>query len=287
MLNELKALIALESTGTLSAAAVRLRLTQSAVTKRIQALESELGYRVVEPDGRKLKFTSKGLLLVSKAKPLILEIEGLKDLVKFKEPRNLTLGMADSIASSWGPKLVKIALKRVPGLDLELHVHRSTMVLEQVRAGRYELGLIAGRPQGVDLSWSLLSQEAMVLAGKPSATRASQVILSIEMHSATWKEIGRETLAHKEIQGKKFIYLESFSAALQMAKEGFGRALVPVGLAKTFGFKSEDFFNLTPRIQRHIYLVHRKSTGNLQCVQDLVRVMGKVIPDAILQKILY
>lgn len=43
MLDGIEALIALERTGTVSEAAVQLRLTQSAVSKRIKALESELG----------------------------------------------------------------------------------------------------------------------------------------------------------------------------------------------------------------------------------------------------
>jgi DNA-binding transcriptional LysR family regulator len=49
MLEGIDALIALEKFGTVSEAATRLRLTQSAVSKRIQALQRAIGLKLVEP----------------------------------------------------------------------------------------------------------------------------------------------------------------------------------------------------------------------------------------------
>jgi DNA-binding transcriptional LysR family regulator len=276
MLDELRTLIALESTGTISEAAVRLRLTQSAVSKRIQALEFELGYKVTEPDGRKLKLTSKGLLLLSKARPLLLEIEGLKDLGDSAVPRAMAIGISDSVASSWGPKLIKKALRKVEDLHLEFHVHRSTMVLEQIRSGRYELGIITGAQQGTDLIWNLLVEEPMVLVGQSESSKESGTILSIETNSATWKEIGKRVLDHEKLLGSKFVFLESFSAAIQMAREGFGRALVPIGLTKSFGIKSHELITLSPRITRQVHLVTRKSVSGIQCVGDLGKAMSEL-----------
>ena len=57
LLPEIDALMALQRFGTVSEAAVQLRLTQSAVSKRLRSLEDELGYRIVEPAGRKLRLT--------------------------------------------------------------------------------------------------------------------------------------------------------------------------------------------------------------------------------------
>ncbi len=268
MLDELRALIALESTGTISKAAVQLRLTQSAISKRIQALEYEVGYKVTEPDGRKLRLTSQGLQLLAKAKTLVLEIESLKDLKEAAPTRSMTIGISDSIASSWGPKLIKKALKTCEGLHLELHVHRSTMVLEQLRSGKYELGIITGRQQGTDLVWNLLVEEPMVLVGQKESSRGAETILTIETNSATWKEIGRLILEHQKFKGKKFVYLESFSAAIQMAKAGFGQALVPLGLAKILGFKHNEMVIPSGNIKRQVHFVSRKSLAGIPCVQN-------------------
>lgn len=268
MLEELRTLLALEATGTLSEAAVRLRLTQSAVSKRLQALEAELGFKLVEPDGRRLRITSRGLQVLAKARGLLLEVEALKDLREATTARSMGIGIADSIASSWGPKVLKRALTETKGLSLHVHVHRSTMVLEQVRSGRYELGVVTGRPQGKDLVWDLIVEEPMVLVGskKPSST---ENILTIETQSATWKEIGSEVLAHPKLKGRHYVFLESFSAVLQMAKEGFGLGIVPLGLAKAFGVNEAHLTRLSPRIRRQVHLVKRKSIAELSAVQGL------------------
>ena len=61
LLDGSKALAALEPCGTVSEAAIRLRLTQSALSKGIQALEKSMDFRIVEPDGRRVKLTSEGV----------------------------------------------------------------------------------------------------------------------------------------------------------------------------------------------------------------------------------
>ena len=58
ILDGIEALAALEQCGTISEAATRLRLTQSAVSKRIQALQKTVGFRIVEPDGRRVQHGS-------------------------------------------------------------------------------------------------------------------------------------------------------------------------------------------------------------------------------------
>ena len=77
MLEGIEALIALEESGTVSEAAIRLHLTQSAVSKRIRALQLALGFPLVEPIGRRLRLTAGGLEFVARARPLIAELRVL------------------------------------------------------------------------------------------------------------------------------------------------------------------------------------------------------------------
>lgn len=101
------------------------------------------------------------------------------------------------------------------------------------------------------------------------------------MNSATWKQIGKEILNHDRLKEKEFIFVESFSAAAQMAKEGFGQALVPIGLAKALNFKENEITQISPRIKRHIYLVTRKSLHHLQCIIELTNNMKLLTPEII------
>ena len=268
----LKALIAVEKHGTVSQAAIELRLTQSAVSKRLRALENDIGSALVERDGRRLRLTTAGLEILAKAKPLLCEVENLRLTSQPGELRELSLGIADSIAASWGPSALKRALKRIPGLKLEIHVHRSTLIVENVKLGRYNLGLICHRGTNIGLSSASITAEEMVIVGHRVP---NQKILTIETASATWQEIGQAVLAHPRFVGKSFEFVESFAAAAQLARQGFGQALVPIEIAKALGLKPTEIISLAPKLSRQVHLVGRKTVFELEVVKEFSRALSE------------
>src|ERR671929_467860 len=77
-LGRLKALREVADRGTIAAAAAALHLTPSAVSQQISALERELGERLVEPDGRKVRLTAVGRVVVRGADSVFAEVESLR-----------------------------------------------------------------------------------------------------------------------------------------------------------------------------------------------------------------
>jgi len=189
-----------------------------------------------------------------------------------------SIGIADSIASSWGPTLIKRGLSLTKNLRLDLHVHRSTLILEKLRLGHYELALVTGRPSSHDLIWTRIAEEPMVLAGKKNEERQ---ILTIEPVSATWKEIGQACLHHSQMKKDNFVFVESFFAAAQMAKQDFGQALVPIGIARMAGFKKTDLHSLSPKVTRQISFVTRKSVHDLPAVERFLASIQSIAPSLI------
>jgi len=281
MIQNLEALLALQSAGTVSAAAARLRLTQSAVSKRISALERTLGYRVVEPDGRRVRLTPQGALLLERAAPLVAELRSLGAAQAPAGPVALTLALADSVASSWGPEVVRAALARTPGVVVELHAHRSVLVVESVRLGHYQLGLCAEMPGAArDLVRFPVAEEAMVLVRAAPTRRGGALarrggaplpLITIEPGSATWRAI--EPLLRREapdLLRRERVTVESFAAALQMVRAGFGDGLVPAGVARSAGLERARF-HLVRGVSRRITLHCRKTVSLLPAVEELRR----------------
>jgi len=272
MIRNLEALLALHSAGTVSAAAARLRLTQSAVSKRIGALEHTLGYRVVEPDGRRLRLTPRGARLVERAAPLVAELLSLGTALPGSGAAVLTLALADSIASSWGPEVVRAALAGTTALQVQLHAHRSVLVVESVRLGRYQLGLCAEMPGAARYLIRLpVVEEAMVLvhAGLGRRPSPSLPLITIEPGSATWRAV--EPLLRREspaLLRRQRVSVESFAAVLQMARAGFGDGLVPMGVARAAGVDQARCRTL-PGVRRRVTLHARKTVGLLPAVEDL------------------
>jgi DNA-binding transcriptional LysR family regulator len=266
MLDGIEALIALEKHETVSRAALSLRLTQSAVSKRLHSLQTELDMKLLEPDGRRLKLTPEALKFLSKAKPLLLE---LKNLSLSSDSKNLhishlSLALSDSIAGSFGPNVINKTLKTFKNLKLDLHVHRSLMLIENVTLGKYQLGICTSNDNRKDLASYHLVDEPMALLNAENKNKPDRnlPLITIEENSATWKSIGstiKKELPHLFSNG--LIYVESFFAVYQMTRVGLGNGLIPLGLCKELQIKTKNYKKL--KVTRPISLVTRKTIAQL------------------------
>lgn len=289
MLDGIEALLALEKYETVSLSAVRLRLTQSAVSKRIMALENELGQKLTEPRGRKIVLTAFAHEFLSKAKPLYEELKNLKETIGIdhgEQSYHFSLGLSDSIAGSFGPLVVKEAQKNIKKLTLDFHVHRSLMLLENIALGKYQLGICTYNDERRELVSFQLGHEPLVLV-QPNLERFSSKlniknfpIIMIEENSATWKASG-ETLKkeHPNLFVNDHLPVESFLAVYQMCKVGIGFGILPKAMALELGLKPEQWKKL--KATRPISLVTRKTIAELSFFhpfyQNLKKEIGKIL----------
>ena len=270
MIANIEALIALAESGTMTRAATHLRITQSAVSKRIAALESELGQKLVEPVGRRVRLTAAGIRLIEKTTPFMASLkEALTDETPAQGGR-LVIGISDSILSSWGPPILARVNTRIPRLNLVVNAHRSPVAIDQVRSGEYMLALCAvAEDSDYELKSEPLFNEPMVLVPAKLSpftfSREDKIqVLTIEPHSATWSHLDKRIRANTnswkfEIQVSQTV--QSFACVVQMARFGFGHGLVPLGIAKALGITRANRIPFpSPGLARPISLVGRSNT---------------------------
>lgn len=267
MIDALEALVALHDLGTMGKAAAKLRVTQSAVSKRLATLEAAAKEPLTERNGRRVALTPHGLHLVAGARPLLL---GLKELLQSSPPsgrEHLVIGVSDSILSSWGAALFRDVARRLPQIHIDLHAHRSVLAVEMVRSGDYAAALCADPGNIGSLQAAPLFSEPMVIV--PSGlekvrTRAGVVlpVMTIEESAATWVGIREQVRRHAGRPGKIQVVrtMESFAAVAQMAAAGFGHGLVPLGVARALRVKEDILLNFDPGLFRRISLIARAST---------------------------
>lgn len=271
MLDGIEALLALDKYETVSLSAVRLRLTQSAVSKRIMTLEDELGQKLTEPKGRKIVLTAFAHEFLRKAKPLYEELKGLKESMgKSKEDQSFdfSLGLSDSIAGSFGPLVVKDAQKQFKKLQLRFHVHRSLMLLENISLGKYQMGICTYNDERKELVSFKLGDEPLVLIA-PNLEKFSHKIqmksfplIMIEENSATWKASGEMLKKeHPNLFVNDLLPVESFLAVYQMCKVGIGFGILPKAMARELGLKNNEYRKL--KVTRPVSLVTRKTITEL------------------------
>jgi DNA-binding transcriptional LysR family regulator len=269
MLDALETLGLLAELGTMGKVATRLRVTQSAVSKRVAALEHALGGRLIEREGRRVRLTPKALELVGRAQPLLAELRFALAGEQHLSHGRIVLGVSESILTSWGPAALAEAQRAHPDVELSLHTHRSPVALDGVASGELHLALVAGHSErGVGLFAEHVLDEEMVLLGLPPgvslrARGKSPSLLSIERSSGTHRALDPQlrALRAKGIHLSIDRELQSYAAIVQLARAGLGPALVPLPLARALGAARAEVTRLpSPGLHRPVVLVARKTT---------------------------
>jgi DNA-binding transcriptional LysR family regulator len=262
MVEQLEALRALQQAGTMGRAAAILRLTQSAISKRIAALEERVGVPLVEPQGRRVRLTPDGERLLADARPLLTQ---LAEVLRARSPaRDTTLRLAatESLLSSWLPACLRAA-SEASGVRLELHAHRGPVLLERIRSGDYAVGVCPAPIAEGELDVRVVGEEPLVVVpGRPNVELVGRVpVWAIETHSLTWDAVAPR-LARAERKGGFELAIEermeSFSALVQVARAGFANALVPIGVARGLGVDEAGWI-VVPGVARPVAVVGRRT----------------------------
>lgn len=284
MIENLETLLTLARTGTMLEASTELRITQSAVSKRIATLERYYDRKLVQKKGRRVELTQHGKHLVDKVTPVLSELRDLfiDDLSAAKG--ELLIGVSDAILSSWGPAIFHAVRHEMPDVLFIFHTHRTPVVLDRVRSGEFMLGVCTGSDAlDTDLQSEVLTQEPMVIipSGLEPITFPRQGelgVITIEDYSGAWRSFRDEV---RRLRIKREVSLESFFSVAQMAIAGFGHGLVPIGVAKTLKIPPTTLINLGKKgLFRPVRFVARKSTWSLPAVANFYQALKSRLPTA-------
>ena len=267
MIENLETLVALSKVGTMMEASTELRISQSAVSKRIATLERYYDRELIERHGRRVVLTHHGTRLVERVTPLLSELRSVFLEDNALRKGKIIVGVSEAILSSWGPDFFGQIRHSLPEVEFQFHAQRSPVVLDRLRSGEYMVGVCTGSSDSdTDLVSEVIRQEPMVLIlsglkKKKFAVGETIPVLTIESRSGAWTSI-EDTM--RQLKLVRVASLESFFAVAQMAVSGFGHGLVPIGVARTLGVEDRHLIKLggmdtMPSLTRPVRFVARKS----------------------------
>ncbi|WP_165978884.1 LysR family transcriptional regulator [Antarcticimicrobium luteum] len=165
-IDDLKAFVWVAEAGGFSRASAEQRVAQSALSRRVARLESELGIRLVKRDGRGVRLTDQGNLLLERSGGIFAEIDAVKrQMVEHSdEPRGeVTLAMPPTTAQVLAPLIAMEVTERFPEVHLRMLEGFSGAIHNLVVSGRVDLALLYEPEERSDISITPLINEPVYL----------------------------------------------------------------------------------------------------------------------------
>lgn len=186
-LRHLEHLLAVADTGSFSRAAGRLFITQSALSRSIQGLESELGGPVLDRLGKRNTLTPLGLEVVARARPILRDLTALRDSARLLQQGGLgriSVGLGSGPAALLTTPLLATVARDHPGLRVAVTQGPAELLVMQLRSRQCDALVVDLRRvvPAPDLQIEALAELPagfMVRAGHPLAGRARVMLADV------------------------------------------------------------------------------------------------------------
>lgn len=232
---ELAAFVTAVETGSVQGAADALDLTQSAASKRLQALERRLGRQLLErrPDG--VRPTAAGSLLYPIAREALAALQRAEAVVSGTDAAPvLRLQASRTVGETLLPQWLAGFREVAPDVRVAVEVTNSSLVAQAVRDGDAEVGFVEGPETTVSGLRDLIVADdqlnAVVAAGHPWAGRRDVPLGLLPLERYLAREVGSGTRAVADAAlaavGVRLVPGLEVSSA-----EGLKRALLSGGFA--------------------------------------------------------
>ena len=204
----LRTFIAVADNAGVGRAAARLNLTQSAVSRQIQALEGELGLQLFARIGRNVRLTSEGEDLLVRSRRLLLEAEAFDQrasALKTGEVGVLRVGATPQVIENLLADFLSRYRKRHSGVEIHLVEEGGSRLPLRLERGDIDVALM---PAGEERYSGQLLYPMHILAVLPEGHRLSRrAVLDVT-------DLADESLLRL---GSSFASYAWFEAACQLA----------------------------------------------------------------------
>lgn len=181
-IRQLKAFVAIAELGTFTAGALRVHVTQAAISMQIRQLERELDARVFVRAPRRVMLTEAGEKLLDRARAILREhdaaVEEISALAGAERGR-LRIGSASAMVNTDQlPMLLKQIKTSHPGAEISVTSGTSESLVQQILAGELDLAFVSLPVEARGIQTEKLSKDELVAIASPGHKLAKQRVVS-------------------------------------------------------------------------------------------------------------
>jgi LysR family carnitine catabolism transcriptional activator len=285
---ELDVFLTLVETLSFRRAALRMHLSQSAVSGTVARLETMLATRLFDRTTRAVQLTAAGQVFAEQARfvrhQMDEAVRRVRAVTELQTGR-VALAALPSLAATVVPRAFASFALDHPGVQLELVDSLSAAAFEMVRAGRVDFALTAANPAHADLDYLPLSGDAFVLLlGADHALARGRTALAwadiaalphISMPSGTSvRQYADEALLTHKLRFAPRYEVEHLATIAAMVAAGLGVSALPELAAQVAHRPGVVWRKLrAPVLRRPIGLVSPRHRGLSPAAERMVELL--------------
>ena len=237
--NQLRVFHAVAQAGSLSKAALRLHISQPAVSKHLKDLEAALdtvlfdrlprGVRLTESGALLARYTNRVFALADEAQTALDDLRGLRR-------GHLAIGASTTIGNYLLPSALATFRKRYPSIELSLRIENTETIQARLVDRQIDLGFVEGLGPSPDLLVEPFCCDELVVIAPPGhwSARANRVTphdlaeedwVMREPGSGT-RAVVEEALQRADVQLPEGLWLGGTEAIKAAVARGAGLAIV-------------------------------------------------------------
>lgn len=241
-IRQLKAFLIIAETGTFTAAAARVHVTQAAISMQIRQLEKEVGAQLFVRTPRRVILTEAGEKLLTRAYAMMRDhdaaLEEIAELTGAERGR-LRIGSASArVSSDQLPRILRELRKSHSGAELLVVSGTSEELVQKILAGELDAAFVSLPVEARGIQTRLLIEDYLVAVASPRHKLAKQKVVSAYALAGEKLILGERGGNTRRLIDQFFsqagvtlnvaMELSRLAAIKRMVEEDMGVAIVPL-----------------------------------------------------------
>jgi len=283
-----QAFISIADRASFQRAANELHISQTAITRRLQTLESNLGVKLIERTTRTVALTATGNDFLPQARRLMGELSNaLVEIIESGKARrgDVCIACVPTAGIQFLPRIIQEYSDLFPNNRITILDHSSAAVADAVLRREAEFGINVAQTHHSELTSSRLLTDQFALVCRDNHPLAKK-------RSLAWKQLAPyplifagqananrsvldQALGNSKIKLQLFYEVQRSSTALGLVAEGVAVAVVPrLAVQKAAYPRLRAIALVDPIICRYLVLVARSAahlSPAAQALYDLIK----------------
>lgn len=295
-LRQLRVFVTVVQARSFSRAGEIIGLSQSAVSHSVKELETQTGVKLLDRTTREVVLTEAGQQLAMRLERLLDELNStLRDVGRLGQQLSGTVRVAASqtISAHLIPQCIAESNHRYPDIDFVLHDRPQQWVLESIRQGDVDFGIVIDPGAVSDLECEVVLSEPFLLLCRDDDPLAS-------MPQVAWQALQGANLVLQDYasgsrplidaalaaQGVKATIVQEIghpATLFPMVEAGIGISVLPALALPLPQGSRLTVKRFVPCVERQLMLVRRKNrslSGAAHACWDVVRMQAERLMEA-------